>query len=171
MGTFDVNSLQAILKTQTPTIALRSTDTGKVTSSSHPKTAPDHILVQGELTSGALASVAFRKTKKPADGLGLRWLITGTDGEIEVTIPESHLQMGAENRAIRVRTGSDEVAKNVAFDNPKEPEYITKVSVQATNTARLYESFAQGDGLYATFDSALETHKLLDTIARKAKFI
>ena len=65
-------------------------------SCKHPKTAPDHILVQGELANGALASISFRKARKPVDALGLRWLITGTKGELEVTFPEEY---GAEHLA------------------------------------------------------------------------
>jgi len=47
--------------------------------------------VQGELNSGAVVSVNFRRIPfglKTVDHTGLRWVITGTEGEVELTTPE-----------------------------------------------------------------------------------
>ena len=143
--------------------------TGEIVNPAHPKTAPDHILVQGVLESGAVASIDFRKAKKPVDGLGLRWLITGANGEIEVTIPEDHLQMGHKDRTLRLRV-KDEDVQTINFEI-SEPEHVQKVAYPGTNSARVYEEFDQGTGGFADFEAALKTHKLLDRIAREAKFI
>lgn len=171
LGKFDSDTIQSILKTQTPAVPTLSMETGQVVNPAHPKTAPDHILVQGILESGAVASLAFRKAKKPADGLGLRWTITGTEGEIEVTIPEDHLQMAHEDRAIRLRMGRDEEVKTIDWRDAAEPDHVTKIARPGTNSARTYEAMVQENDRYASFESALETHKLLDKIARNAKFI
>lgn len=144
-------------------------NTGEVVNPAHPRTAPDHIFVQGTLESGAVASLNFRKAKKSVDGLGLRWLISGTDGEIEVTFPEGHFQMGTPERTLRLRVKDEEV-KTIDFD-VAEPDHINKVVYPATNSARLYEDFAKGTGGFADFEASLRTHKLLDRIAREAKFI
>ncbi|KAF2107689.1 hypothetical protein BDV96DRAFT_453613, partial [Lophiotrema nucula] len=49
------------------------------------RTSPDEILIHGKLTSGALTSLHIRSGSTDADGNNLRWLITGTEGVIEVT--------------------------------------------------------------------------------------
>lgn len=143
--------------------------TGEMINPAHPKTAPDHILVQGVLESGAVASIDFRKAKKPVDGLGLRWLITGTGGEIEVTLPEDHLQFGHKERAIRLRV-KDEDVQTINFANT-EPEHVQKIPYPGTNSARVYEAFPDATEGFADFEAALKTHKLLERIARDAKYI
>ena len=143
--------------------------TGEVVDPAFPKTCPDHTLIQGVLESGAVASITFRKAKKPVDGLGLRWLITGTEGEIEVTLPEDHLQMGPEGRELRLRVKDGEVQK-VEF-NSTESDHVLKVPYPGTNSARIYEQFAEGTGDLADFEAALKTHKLLERIARDGKYI
>jgi hypothetical protein len=53
-----------------------------------PKTTSDTAFLQGKLASGAVASINFRHAFGDAvDNVRLRWLITGTEGEIEVTDP------------------------------------------------------------------------------------
>jgi predicted dehydrogenase len=167
----DFKTTQSILKTQHPTVATVSCKTGKQIEAAVPKTAPDHIFVQGELLSGALASISFRKAKKPVDALGLRWLITGTEGEIEITFPEDHFQFGHAGRAIRFRSGKNEEVKVIKWDNEEEPAYVRSVPYPGTNTARLYEAFVKDNGQLADFGTALKNHELLHKIAKDAKFI
>ncbi|KAF7564007.1 hypothetical protein G7046_g91 [Stylonectria norvegica] len=163
------DTLQATLKNHHPTLPLISIKTGQLVNPAYNKTSPDHILVQGVLENGAVASLDFRKAKGAADGLGLRWLITGTEGEMEVTIPEDHLQMGHKDRAIRLRIGKEDV-QTIKFDTPEE-EYIKSVPYPGTNSARVYENLAQGDKCFADFEAAVKTHQLLDRIAKDAKAI
>ncbi|CAM1510623.1 Fc.00g009580.m01.CDS01 [Cosmosporella sp. VM-42] len=165
----DFETIQSTLKNHNPTVTTVKMATGEVVDTAFPKSAPDHTFIQGVLESGAVASITFRKAKKPVDGLGLRWLITGTEGEIEVTLPEDHLQMGPEGRALRLRIKDGDVQK-VEFATA-EPDHIQKVAYPGTNSARIYEQFAQGTGDIADFEAALKTHKLLDRIARDAKYI
>ncbi len=146
-------------------------ETGQIVDTSYPRTSPDHIFIQGQLQDGAVGSINFRKASKAIDGLGLRWIISGSEGEIEVTIPESHLQMNAEGRTLRLRSGKKDETKIIDFEDPSEAEHVKKIKGPGANSARAYEAIAEGSGRYATFDSALETHKLLDIIARDSKFI
>ncbi|KAH6896825.1 hypothetical protein B0T10DRAFT_583489 [Thelonectria olida] len=166
----DFKTVQSVLKTQQLTVPTFSIKTGKQVESAHPRTAPDHVFVQGELSSGAVASLSFRKAKKPVDGLGLRWLITGTEGEIEITFPEDHLQMGHAGRSIRFRSGKDDEVKVIKFGE-EEPAYVGSVPYPGTNTARLYEAFVKDNGQFPDFGAALKTHELLDRIAKDSKFI
>lgn len=101
--------------------------------------------------------------------MGLRWLITGTGGEIEVTIPEDHLQMGHKERTIRLRVKDGDV-ETITFEK-NEPEHVQKVPYPGTNSARVYEEFSNGTEGFADFEAALKTHKLLERIARDAKYI
>lgn len=140
---------------------------GEVLDPAYPKTTPDHIFVQGKLESGAMASIAVRNAKASVDGVGVRWIITGTEGEIEVTMPENHWQFADANKALRLKIGREE-AKNVDVLT-KDDKLPEKVASLGLNTARQYQGFAKGDTeTCATFESALKTHRLLDRILKDA---
>ncbi|RYO96911.1 hypothetical protein DL765_011484 [Monosporascus sp. GIB2] len=157
--------LSALLKSYTTNVPILDSN-GQVIQTIH-KTSPDHIFVQGTLVSGAVASIAQRKSKSPVDNTGYRWIITGTEGELEVTLPETNWQLSAPERAIRMKLGRGE-AQNIDYLPGDDVIEATVPSVGA-NVARLYNNFAKGDKEnYATFESALETHRLLDRILRSA---
>lgn len=164
----DFTQVHGLLKTQYPIIPVIDMSNGQVIDPAHPKTSPDHIFVHGTLVGGAVASLAFRKAKSPADNKALRWYITGTDGEIEITMPEAHWQFGIDERSsLKLKIGKTKEAESIAW-MPSDPSPADKVMSPGTNTARLYERFAKGDGVGATFESALKTHKLLERIAKSA---
>jgi hypothetical protein len=80
--------------------------TGQVKTPAHPRTAPDHIAVQGALKSGAVASLAYRTVKSTIDGIGINWLISGTNGEIQITTSEAQWQMSDPKRKLRLKIGT-----------------------------------------------------------------
>ncbi|GAD97179.1 oxidoreductase, putative [Paecilomyces variotii No. 5] len=161
----DFKDVQSILQTRYPTIPIFNGE-GKVVNPSHPKSAPDHIFVQGTLENGAGASISFRSVPAAVDGVGFRWLISGTKGEIEITMPESHWQMGNPGATLKLRVGKDSAAQDVDFSTLQDPS-ISKIPFPGPNTASLYEAFAKGDReSYATFESSLKLHKLLDRIVQ-----
>jgi hypothetical protein len=88
-------SLSSVLKTEYDSINIIN-EKGEVITSNYHKTTPNHLLVQGMLSSGALASIAYRTVpdSPTTDGVGIRWIMTGSDGEIEITTPEIQWQMG-----------------------------------------------------------------------------
>jgi predicted dehydrogenase len=157
--------VQGLLKSQYATVPLLDISTGKIIDEAYPKTAPDSILVQGILESGAVASIASRTVKSAADDTNIRWIITGTEGEIEYTIPEASANGGTPPSSFRLKVGKEETAsvEVVPSDSP-----ANKVAAPATNTARLYEDFAKGSGDLVTFESALKTHLLLERIAKSS---
>ncbi|KAH6984245.1 oxidoreductase [Ilyonectria sp. MPI-CAGE-AT-0026] len=158
--------LQSLLKTQFPTIPLLAAD-GKVIDPAHPKTAPDHILLQGVLESNAVASIAFRKPQSPVDDLGFRWLITGTEGEIEVTAPQTHWQMTHNDVRLRIKLGSAAEVEEVDLRS-EGPAGVPEIGA---NIALLYDAFARGDTAhYATFKQATKHHQLLEEIVRMSHF-
>lgn len=157
----------SILKTFQTKIPIRGAD-GQIKVQEHPKNTPDHILVQGILKqSGAVASICYRSVPSTADGVGLRWLITGTKGEIEVTLPEAQWQMSDPRRKLHLKIGKNE-AIDVQFQNHEDKTGFERLGI---NVAGLYEAFLRDDqSHYATFDSALKTHELLDEILEKSAF-
>jgi hypothetical protein len=122
--------------------------------------------VQGTLKSGAFASINYRAVHvKTASGTGVRWTITGTDGEIEVSSGEFAWQYGMPGPKILLRAGQSDEVEEVDFKDAKEPEYVSTVDIPSTNPARVYEAFVKGEkGRYATFEDAVETHHMLDSI-------
>jgi predicted dehydrogenase len=165
LGGFE--DLHGILKTYGKTVPVFNTK-GEVVDAAYPRTSPDHILVQGTLSSGAVASITFRKPLSAVDNTGFRWLITGTKGEIEVTTKETMWQMADPSMKLRVKVGREDDAREVDYKDDVDDRF-SSLDVVALNTARLYAAFAKGDDLhYATFESALETHRLLQRIAESA---
>ena len=137
--------------------------TGEVEDPTYPKTAPDHILVQGTLSSGAVASISYRTVTKAIDGAGVRWLITGTKGEIEIITPEYAWQMGPPGTTIKVCNANDGHVETVGFEGIGA---ANKVAFPGKNTAFAYAAFAEGDTKkYPTFEDSLKTHRLLDAIS------
>ena len=156
--------MRSVLKTQYPTIKLLDDATGEVIDPKYVKTAPDHILIQGILSSGAIASISYRTVTKAVDAIGVRWLITGTKGELEITTPEVAWQMGPPGATIKICNADDGSVEAVEFGGSGE---ASKVAFPGKNTAFSYEAFAKGDtGKYATFEDSLKTHHLLDSISK-----
>lgn len=162
LGDFD--QVQGLLKSQINSVPILDLSTGQIVDPAYHKTAPDHILIQGTLKSNAVASIAFRKAKSAADKTGLRWYITGTEGEIVITTEEGNWQFGSPSeRLIKLKLNSEAKAEEIEFGT----ELAAKVAFPGTNSAILYESFSQGKEV-PTFESALKTHRLLERIASSA---
>ncbi|KAF2964438.1 hypothetical protein GQX73_g9133 [Xylaria multiplex] len=161
----DFTELQAIMKSTISSVAILNAK-GEVINPAYPKTSADQTLVQGILESGAVASISARKPRSEVDGVSFRWIISGTEGEIEVIIPQSLWQYGEPRRTLKLKIGESE-SQNVDFLSGDEFE--SKVPAIVANIARQYRAFAKGDtGAVATFESSLKTHRLLDRIVRAA---
>ncbi|KAI0426784.1 oxidoreductase [Xylaria sp. FL1042] len=161
----DFAELQAILKSTVSSVKIFNTK-GVLVNPACPKTSPDQALIQGTLESGAVVSISARKPRAEVDGVSFRWVISGTEGEMEVIIPESHWQFGELKRTLRLRIG-DNATRDVDF--LAGDEFEGKVPAIAANLARQYRAFAKGNlETVATFESSLKTHRLLDRIIRAA---
>lgn len=81
--------LSSILEVEASTVTLVDAS-GNIVEEKHPKTTPDEVFVQGILKSGAVVSTNYRQipAKTTVTRTGIRWIITGTQGEIELTTPE-----------------------------------------------------------------------------------
>ncbi|KAK9438365.1 NAD(P)-binding domain protein [Metarhizium brunneum] len=161
----DFSEVQTILKSHYETVPIVDSD-GQVVDSSYRKTSPDHILVQGITELGAVASLSVRKPPATADGVGIRWVISGTLGEIIVTGPGLWHVMDKEAH-IQVKIGNEPV-QDIDFQSYRVP-LANEVAPFGANVASLYDALAKGDNTkYATFESAARTHRLLERIRKAA---
>ena len=118
------------------------------------------------LSSGTVPSISYRTVEVSVDGVGLRWLISGTEGEIELTTPETPLQMGMPGATLKMRRNGRH-AGNVDFGGDRA---FLEILAPGKNVALTYEAFANGDTeSYANFESAVGIHRLLDRIVASAQ--
>ncbi|KAK5989306.1 Galactose/lactose metabolism regulatory GAL80-like protein [Cladobotryum mycophilum] len=165
----DFATLKSTFAIQHPVVKTIDTKTGEVVNPERRRTAPDHLAVNGTLESGAVASLTMRKTPKPVNGLGLRWVISGTEGELELTIDGNMLQMGSDPRHLRLAVGKTGEVQEVDWQ-ADEPEHVTSVKAPGLNTARLFEAYALKKEGLPDFEEALKLHKLLDRIVKDAGY-
>lgn len=131
------------------------TDTGETI----PKTAPDQILLQGVLKSGAAVSTHYRGGM--SRGTNLLWEINGTEGDIQVTAPHGGLQMAP--LTIRGARGSDK--EMTALAPPAQAYEGWPESPIVRNVALLYALIRQdictGSRTAPTFADAVRLHETL----------
>ncbi|KAF4973433.1 hypothetical protein FSARC_258 [Fusarium sarcochroum] len=169
-GGFYTSTIQSTLKTHYSDITIKDFSTGDIVQEGYKKTSPDHIFIQGSLKSGAVASLAFRRSRGTTDQNCLRWLISGSEGEISVTIPEGQIQAGPAGRKLQLRKGNGAI-EDIDFETD-EPEHVKSIAFPATNVARIYENFATGHKTgYSDFKAALDSQKLLVQIAKAAGYL
>ena len=131
------------------------------------RTAPDEVLIQGHLEGGAAASVHFHTGSNAvdADGRNLRWSITGTEGDIEVSQTAGAL---LRDLSVRVRVLRGGEAEDVRLDWEDKGEFgMFGENVMLATPARHYRAIASGnaDGIVA-FKHALKRHELLERIVK-----
>lgn len=166
LGDLD-DSIQSTFKTQFLTCAIRGLD-GTIKVQEYQKTAPDHIFVQGNTKDNIAASFAFRACKALADDdARVRWIISGTEGEICIETPRfwQGMHLGG---TVRLRTVEDTETKNIDLKNYQIGgfEFVPEI---AANVASLYDAIAKENGQkYATFEEAAKTHRLLERIRAAA---
>lgn len=165
----ELANLKSTFAVQKPVVKLVSGKTGDVVNPEKRRTAPDHIFVQGALESGAMFSISTRTTPQSVDGHSLRWLITGSEGELELTISGRGFQVGSNPRALRLAT-KDGKTQTVDWEED-EPSHIKSVAPPGVNTARLFEAYALNMDCYSDFEKAVKLHKLLDRIAKDAGYM
>jgi predicted dehydrogenase len=158
----DFRHLAAVVTTQVP--QWFEADTQRLVE----VTAPDHILVSGQLARGAVASV--RVASIPWAGSGYRLEIYGREGTLVATSDESP-QLGTVHlRGTRVHGHLE------PLDIPAQYRYVPEAMPQGApyNVGQLYALFARairsGDvsPSYATFETAVDLHRLLDTLRESA---
>lgn len=134
------------------------TDTGRVLD----VTAPDNIVVSGQLANGAVVSAHIAAV--PWAGSGYRMELYGTEGTLVVT-GRNTPQFGY-LRLLGAQRGNELAEMTV-------PERFVLVDPQkakrdAYNVGQLYARFAEtvrgGQGDHPTFDTAVQMHRVVDAI-------
>ncbi|RDW91640.1 hypothetical protein BP5796_02805 [Coleophoma crateriformis] len=143
----EFSTFSSILENKYNTVALVDMNTGQVVDPAYPRTSPDQVLLQGILKSGAVDSVSARMSNiMTVDSIGYRWILTGTEGEIEVIAPYAQWQGSPAGKKIKVF-----------------PDF-------GKNVAAVYRAFAEGRKEdYADFAEAMVLHRLLDNYAAAAE--
>lgn len=129
-------------------------------------TAPDQVVVGGMLAGGTLAALHYRGGDSP--DTNFRWEIIGTEGVVIVEGDSGHLQYG--HVRLRGRKGDDDLA-----DLPVPGSY-RRVSTDPAGYSdavahayrAVHDDLTTGSSTVPTFADAVETHRLLDHIARAA---
>jgi predicted dehydrogenase len=180
LSIYALHSLESIshvlgpLESYTPLLANSYTETqltdftGTVTKTI-PRTSHDQVLLHGTFASGAVLSYHLRGGRAFADSdtAGVIWRIYGTDGEIQVTGPDSFIHIADDNCKIEVFEHASKKTSVVEVDK----DAYSEGALYARNVSRLYEAFADGkgkeDGVLG-FDEAVERHQFIDEAYKKA---
>ncbi|MBY6006265.1 Gfo/Idh/MocA family oxidoreductase [Salipiger bermudensis] len=158
LGEFGPLSATKLSNYETVTV----TDTGE----EKPKTAPDQVMVQGSLASGAAFSMHYRGGTNR--GTNFLWEINGTEGDIQVTAGLGHAQMvqltikGARRDETEL---TEQMPVPAVYEG--EPEFPG-----ARNIAGMYARVAQdirtGSRSAPSFADAVGLHEILDGIEHSA---
>ncbi|KAK1716316.1 oxidoreductase family protein [Colletotrichum lupini] len=169
VGDFDLSSLSSVLKSDVDSVPLYKADRSSVIDPAYPKSSPDHILVQGVLQNGAVASIACRTTPVTVGEVGARWIISGTKGEIEAVWDGGQWQIHSPSKQLKYKLVGGEEQK-VILETGKLPDGV-EVSAAGLNTLLVFDAYAKGDtSRYADFETALKNHVLLETILKKSGY-
>ena len=154
----DFRQVAAVVTTQVP--QWLEVDTQRLVD----VTAPDNILVSGQLTSGAVASVHVASI--PWAGTGYRLEIYGREGTLVATSDESP-QLGT----VQLQ-GTRASGKLEPLDIPSRYRYVPEDMPQGApyNVGQLYALFARAirsgevSPSKATFATAVDLHRLIDAM-------
>jgi predicted dehydrogenase len=131
-------------------------------------TAPDNVLVSGQLASGAVASVHVAAV--PWAGSGFRMEIYGRDGTL-VTTGNVSSQRGERLRLQGAR--GSHVLRELAI--PERFVYVPADFPRGDpfNVGQMYALFAEairtGQSRLPTFDTAVDLHRFIDTIRQASQ--
>ncbi|KAF2703854.1 NAD(P)-binding protein [Pleomassaria siparia CBS 279.74] len=130
------------------------------------RTAPDEVLLQGKLTSCAVANIHFRSSDNDADGNTFRWLISGTEGLVEVT---QQAGQPARDKSTIIRLVQGGKVTNLELDWETEGEFkMFGDQVMLATPGRNYKAIAESNGeAIMDFEHAAKRHKMVDTIIKR----
>lgn len=131
-----------------------------------PSNAPDQVLIQGALESGAAFSIHYRGGL--SRGTNLLWEINGTEGNIEVTAAHGHGQMVQ----LSIHGANGDMSELAPLTPPASAYDGWPDSAVPRNVARVYALVAQdirsGTRSAPSFRDAVALHETVDAIERSA---
>jgi predicted dehydrogenase len=146
----ELKEVSCVVKTMKPVTKIVD-DKGEVIEAEFKKTAPDQVAMTGTFESGALMSFHMRGGSSIAGGF--RWLIYGTDGEIEVTGPALlvHINMPVPWK-VRISDGKVGIVE----------EEVTETEEGQPGVGRLWDAFLKGEERgWPDFEHAVRRHAVV----------
>ncbi|MBY5971102.1 Gfo/Idh/MocA family oxidoreductase [Ferrimonas balearica] len=136
------------------------------TGEERPKTAPDQVMVQGQMASGAALSLHYRGGTNR--GTNFLWEINGTEGDIQVTAGLGHAQM-VQLTIKGARGDETELTEQMPDASAYQglPEFPGARNIAGVY-ARLAEDIRSGSRTAPSFADAVGLHEVLDQIERSA---
>ncbi|KFA73866.1 hypothetical protein S40288_00876 [Stachybotrys chartarum IBT 40288] len=159
-------SVQSTFKVSSKTTPLFDAK-GQIADPSYKITAPDTMLLQGVLDSGAAVSFCLRASSASADGNSFHWIISGTKGEIIFTAGQGFIQTSPLNGKIVMRKKGGE-AEEVDFTR-QEGDHVAKTESTPRNILRVYEAYAEADtDGYVDIEQSVQTQRLVEEVKNNA---
>ncbi|RJT96578.1 gfo/Idh/MocA family oxidoreductase [Arthrobacter frigidicola] len=145
---------------------VRVTDTGEDLTGSTPR----HVSIRGRVGEAPI-SIEYRGGT--TRGEGLRWVITGTEGELVLSSPTFNGNMQATELELHGGRGDDQTMNRLPVPAKYTSPEVAGIPGVAGNVARMYEAFA-GDLRTGTtnsldFSYALERHQLIQDISEESQ--
>ena len=153
----DIASASAILATQQASVRV------KETGETLPRSAPDEVLLQGRLESGALLSLHYRPG--PSRANGFVWEISGAEGAITVTGDMGNLQMTGLAVTLLRDGATPERIDPLLPAGPALPEHPIPRNV-ACLYAMIAADLRHGTRTAPDFDDAVRTHRVIAAMER-----
>ena len=154
----DVQSVSALLQNRRGTAKI--IETGEII----PATSPDQIQIIGTFTDGTPLCIHYQGGMPR--GVGLEWMISGTEGDIRISGAMGQTQM----TALSVFGGRGETPTLEPIDIPAGPQEFEGMDDVPGNVARIYAQMAvdirKGTRTAPDFDDAVATHRILEAIER-----
>ncbi|KAI9044670.1 Gfo/Idh/MocA family protein [Aspergillus affinis] len=133
---------------------------GSILEEAAKKTAPDHIIIQGMLESGAVFSATVRGGAPFKGSPGLVWSIYGEKGEIRILGPSAFIEV-VSTTSIELHNFDTDVVEQIELKRGAFDEF----SPMTRNVARVYEAIAAGDkSRLCDFEGAVKRHEFIEEV-------
>ncbi|MGI5350909.1 Gfo/Idh/MocA family protein [Streptomyces sp. CA-250714] len=158
----DISELSATLSVQHPVCTIA--ETGEVVEA----TSPDHLLLDATFDSGVVVSAHIHDAKTTEGRTRLE--ITGTEGDLAIVSTGAGGPAGIQIGELRLlgTDASDGTFRELPVPDHYRPAPGTDPAAEGFNVAQMYRRLAldlrTGSASVPNFDTALELHRLLDTI-------
>ncbi|KAL4981262.1 hypothetical protein BDW68DRAFT_197315 [Aspergillus falconensis] len=152
-------SVQSLLANQRPSVKIVKAD-GSVLEETAKKTAPDHIMIQGTLESGAVFSATVRGGSPFKGSPGLVWSIYGEKAEIRILGPSAFIELLG-TTSIELHDFDTNVVEQIELKKGA----FTEFGPMNRNLARVYEAIAAGDkSVLCDFEGAVKRHEFIEEL-------
>jgi len=163
----EVCELSAVLSVQRRTATIAGS--GAVVEA----TSPDHLLVHGALSSGAVLSAVVHDGK--ATDAGTRVEVSGTEGDLLLVSAGASASAGVQVGELRLYGSAGRVGAYEELPVPGRYRWASGIepSAEGFNVAQLYARLARdlrtGARTVPDFDAGLRVHRVLDAVRRAAE--